>query len=104
MASASFLVTTLAGLRALQSTSLEIPFLGPPFPVLFFPGLYWSLGMQAADLAVSQQQIEVCTAGFWCLMLLLGVKVVHCVGFKSGLLKLALVRAPCRVTARLARV
>ena len=60
--------------------------------------------MQAAHLAVSQQQIEVCSAGFWCLMLLLGVKVVHCVGFKSGLLRLALLRAPGRVTARLARV
>lgn len=50
--------------------------------------------MQAAHLAVTQQQIEVCPAGCWCFLSLLNGKVFHGFGLKLGVLNWTLQRCP----------
>ena len=90
-------MTKLAAMRVLQRKSLESPFSGPLVTVLFLPELPCSLGMQAAHLAVTQQQITMCTAGCWALPLLLGAKVLHGVGTKLGVLKVGLLRGGLQV-------
>ena len=80
VASATFQMTNLASVRVLQRTGPEIPFSGPLVTVLFLPELVCSLGMQAAHLAVTQQQITICTARCWALPLPLGAKDLHGVG------------------------
>jgi hypothetical protein len=50
--------------------------------------------MQAAHLAVTQQQIEVCRADCWCLVSLLSGKVLHGFGLKLGVLIWGLPRCP----------
>ena len=88
-------MTKLAAMRVLQRKSLESSFSGPLVTVLFLPELPCALGMQAAHLAVTQQQITMCTAGCWALPLLLGAKVLHGVGTKLGVLVTGPVEQGC---------
>lgn len=90
--SATIAMTKLAPVRALLRTRSKSPFSGPLVTVLLLAVLPCSLGMQAAHLSVTQQQIKVCTAPWWALLLLLGAKVLHGVCTKLGVLKVGLQR------------
>lgn len=67
---------------------------GPLISVLLFTALYWTLRMHPAHLAVTQQQMDVCPAGCWCLLSLLSGKVIHGFGLKLGVLFWTLPRCP----------
>ena len=97
-------MTKLAAMRVLQRKSLESSFSGPLVTVLFLPELPCALGMQAAHLAVTQQQITMCTAGCWALPLLLGAKVLHGVGTKLGVLQMGMLRGGLQVGCQAVQV
>ena len=59
--------------------------------------------MQAAHLAVTQQQMEVCTAGCCYSLLLLSGKVLHGVVFESRLLIWGLLRGALQSQCQLAK-
>lgn len=79
-------------MRALPRTGVKSPFSAPLVTVLKLAVLVCSQGLQPAHLAVTQQLTRMCTARYWALQLQLGAKVLHGVGTKCGVLKLAQLR------------